>query len=192
MLVGHFPRQLEWQTFAPMHNHTENGCKWPPQWSTVHIMSKELLPIILSCVVKGPLLARHKVPFQCDNSGVVAALQNDSARDNTIMHLLRCLWFFVAHYQGHSRQSGWPGFGRTTISQDKNKIPFYRKQVINKSARVILDLFSLLYYDMLYRKSIYRIAGKFRGRIFSRLTSLKTFHELNFEGRLDYHCICIL
>ena len=72
--------------------------EWPPQWSTVHIMSKELLPIVLSCVVKGPLLARHKVPFQCDNSGVVAALQKDSARDSTVMHLLRCLWFFVAHY----------------------------------------------------------------------------------------------
>ena len=38
----------------------------------------------------------------------------------------------------------------------------------------------------------YRIAGKFRGRNFSRLTSLKTFCELNFEDRLDYHCICIL
>ena len=36
----------------------------------------------------------------------------------------------------------------------------------------------------------YRIAGKFRGRKFSRLTSLKTFCELNFEDQLDYHCIC--
>ena len=25
--------------------------EWPPQWPTVHIMSKELLPIFLSCVV---------------------------------------------------------------------------------------------------------------------------------------------
>ena len=38
----------------------------------------------------------------------------------------------------------------------------------------------------------YRIAGKFRGQKFSRLTSLKTFLELNFEDRLDYHCICML
>ena len=71
--------------------------EWPPQWSTVHIMSKELLPIVLSCAVKGPLLSRHKVSFQCDNSSVVAALQKDSARDSTVMHLLHCLWFFVAH-----------------------------------------------------------------------------------------------
>ena len=71
--------------------------EWPPQWFTVHIMSKELLPIVLSCAVKGPLLARHKVPFQCDNSSVVAALQKDSARVSTVMHLLRCLCFFMAH-----------------------------------------------------------------------------------------------
>ena len=32
-----------------------------------------------------------------------------------------------------ARQSGWSGFGWTTISQGKNKIPFYKKQVINKS-----------------------------------------------------------
>ena len=38
----------------------------------------------------------------------------------------------------------------------------------------------------------YRIAGKFRGQKFSRLTSLKTFRELNLEDQLDYHCICIL
>ena len=36
--------------------------------------------------------------------------------------------------------SGWSGFGQTTISQGKNKIPFYKKQVINKSTRVIFGL----------------------------------------------------
>ena len=45
-------------------------------------------------------------------------------------------------------------FGWTTISQRKNKIPFYKKQVINKGTRVILDLFSLLYYDTIDRKGI--------------------------------------
>ena len=45
-----------------------------------------------------PTLAQHKVLFQCDNSSVVAALQKGSAKDKTVMHLLSCLWFFVAHY----------------------------------------------------------------------------------------------
>ena len=37
--------------------------KWSPQWSEVQIMPKELLPIVLSCVVWGPILARRKVLF---------------------------------------------------------------------------------------------------------------------------------
>ena len=38
------------------------------------------------------------------------------------------------YFQGHirSRWSGWSGFGRTTFSQGKNKVAFYREQVINK------------------------------------------------------------
>ena len=46
----------------------------------------------------------------------------------------------VANMQGRSKRSGWSGFGRTTISQGKNKVPFYKKQVINKGTRVIFGL----------------------------------------------------
>ena len=61
-------------------------------------MAKELLPIVLSCAIWGPVLARQRVLFQCNNSSVVAALQKGSAKDSIVMHLLCCLWFFVAHY----------------------------------------------------------------------------------------------
>ena len=46
--------------------------------------------------------------------------------------------------EGRSRRSGWSGFGRTTISQGKNKVPFYKKQTINKSSRVIFGLIQLV------------------------------------------------
>ena len=46
--------------------------------------------------------------------------------------------------QGRSKRSGWSGFGRTTISQGKNKVSFYKKQVINKSTRVIFGLVQLV------------------------------------------------
>ena len=46
--------------------------------------------------------------------------------------------------QGRSRQSGWSGFGRTTIFQGKNKVPFYKRQVINKSSRVFFRLVQLV------------------------------------------------
>ena len=36
--------------------------------------------------------------MQCDNFSVVVAIRKGAAKDTTVMHLLRCLWFFVAHY----------------------------------------------------------------------------------------------
>ena len=36
------------------------------------------------------------------------------------------------------------GFGRTSFSQDKNKVPVLHKQVINKSASVIFGLVRLI------------------------------------------------
>ena len=72
--------------------------QWPAQWVPLNIMAKEMVPIVLSCSVWGPLLAKHSVLFECDNSSVVAALLNGTAKDNAVMHLLRVLWFFIAHY----------------------------------------------------------------------------------------------
>ena len=51
---------------------------------------------------------------------------------------------YACTYQGHSYQSGLSGHGWTTFSQDKNKISFYRKQVINKGAMVIFGLARLV------------------------------------------------
>ena len=72
--------------------------KWPEAWSSVAIMIKELVPIVLACAVWGPRLARKTVLVQCDNAGVVAAVQKGVSKDQSAMHLLRCLWFFTVHY----------------------------------------------------------------------------------------------
>ena len=48
--------------------------QWDQTWLHQGIMAKELLPIILSTAIWGPLLAGHKVLYQCDNSSVVAAI----------------------------------------------------------------------------------------------------------------------
>ena len=61
-------------------------------------MTKEMSSIVLSCGVRGPYLSILKFKFEFDNTSVVAAIQKGSARDDTSMHLLRYLWFFVAHY----------------------------------------------------------------------------------------------
>ena len=41
--------------------------QWPSDWVPVPIMAKELVPIVLSCAVWGPVLKRKFVLFQCDN-----------------------------------------------------------------------------------------------------------------------------
>ena len=72
--------------------------QWPQEWQPINIMAKEMAPILLSCGAWGPHLTRLRVKFECDNSSVVAAIQKGSAKDDTTMHLLRCLFFFVAYY----------------------------------------------------------------------------------------------
>ena len=61
-------------------------------------MAKELVPVVISYAIWGPLLSRRSILFKCDNTGVVAAIKKGSARDPLVMHLLRTLWFFVAHF----------------------------------------------------------------------------------------------
>ena len=72
--------------------------QWPPEWSSVGIMAKELIPIIFTCVAWGTQLSKHHINFQCDNASLVAAISKGSSKDQFVMHLLRCLWFFVAYY----------------------------------------------------------------------------------------------
>jgi len=40
---------------------------WSMDWAQRDIMAKELLPIVLSCAVWGPLLSCSNVEFKCDN-----------------------------------------------------------------------------------------------------------------------------
>ena len=66
-----------------------------------NIKAKELVPIILSTVVRGPLLQRSQVCYHCDNSSVVAALSEGSAQNAIVMQLLHCIWFFITHHDIH-------------------------------------------------------------------------------------------
>ena len=72
--------------------------QWPHDWMPIPIMAKELVPIILCCAVWGVQMRRKVVLFQCDNNAVVAAVKKGSSKDPLVMHLLRALWFFVAHF----------------------------------------------------------------------------------------------
>ena len=72
------------------------GFSWngPPP-ASVDISAKELLPIV-AAAVWGQSWAGHRYS---DNTAVVAVIQRRSARDHVLLHLLRCLYFYAAHYQ---------------------------------------------------------------------------------------------
>lgn len=73
--------------------------QWPESWATVHITVKELAPIVVAAAVWGREWKGRTVCCRCDNAAVVAILRSNSSKHPLAMHLLRCLSFFVAHYQ---------------------------------------------------------------------------------------------
>lgn len=73
--------------------------QWPQDWSPIAIMAKEIVPIVISCAIWGTHMHGRSVLFQCDNKGVVAAVNKGSSKEPIVMQLLRTLWFFVARFQ---------------------------------------------------------------------------------------------
>ena len=53
---------------------------WSVEWLQQDIMTKELVPIVLSCVAWGPVLSSTSVEFRCDNSSVVDSINKGSSR----------------------------------------------------------------------------------------------------------------
>ena len=75
----------------------------------VRIMAKELIPIIFSGAVWGPLFSKRSIELHCNNKSLVDAINKGSSRDETVMHLLRCLWFFTAIFNIKITTSHIPG-----------------------------------------------------------------------------------
>ena len=72
---------------------------WSTEWKRMDIMAKELVPIVLSCAVWGPLILDKKLVFRCDNNSLVGAINKGSSKEPMVMHLLRCLWLFSAFFE---------------------------------------------------------------------------------------------
>ena len=88
--------------------------QWPSEWLNVGIMAKELVPILFTCVTWGNKLRHRSISFQCDNESLVAAINKGSSKDALVMHLLRCLWFFIAHFDISIAATHLPGVLNTT------------------------------------------------------------------------------
>lgn len=95
---------------------------WSHEWSRMDIMVKELVPIVLSCAVWGSALSGTRVEFRCDNRSVVDSINKGSSKEPIVMHLLRCLWFFLASFDIRVTASHIPGLQNTAADQlSRNK-----------------------------------------------------------------------
>ena len=91
--------------------------QWSSEWTDEGIMAKELVPIVLAIVVWGPYLRKNTLLLQCDNLSLVTAINKGACRDRVVMHLLRCMWFFVAHFDINIVAKHLPG--KDNIAADK-------------------------------------------------------------------------
>ena len=74
--------------------------EWP-SGSPSNIATKEMILILLAAMVWGRSWSTSQVTCFCDNEAVVAAINKNSARDASLMHILRCLSLFAAHFIFH-------------------------------------------------------------------------------------------
>ena len=72
--------------------------QWPQDWGSVNTAIKELIPVVISAVVWGRWWKNTRIVFLSDNQAVVQALNSGSCQEAHLMHLLRTLFFFEAHF----------------------------------------------------------------------------------------------
>lgn len=88
---------------------------WPDSWREASLLSNlallELFPIVLAMEIWGDRLRNRAVYFNCDNMGVVQAVNQQSANSPPVLRLLRHLvlrglyqnsWFVAKHIPGVS------------------------------------------------------------------------------------------
>ena len=64
-----------------------------------HNALKELLLVLLLCIVWGKERSGKLIRGHCDNMAVAEVVNSGYSRDREMMHLLRCLFFIAEHFR---------------------------------------------------------------------------------------------
>lgn len=72
--------------------------QWPASMTQCHISVKEMIPVVISAALWGHQWSGQSVHFQSDNTSVVALINSGTSREDTLMHLMRCLSFIMAKF----------------------------------------------------------------------------------------------
>ena len=84
---------------AAIWGHLWFHFRWPNSWQNINIAAKELLPILLAAAIWGKEWTGRSVRCWSDNAAVVAVVNTRWCRDRHLMHLMRCLFFYAAHFR---------------------------------------------------------------------------------------------
>ena len=126
-------------------------CKWDSFWPDKSIALKEFLPIVLACVIWGPLWAHSRVQVLCDNAAVISIVNARTSKRKDIMHLLRYLHFFLAFYDVTIKAVHIPGVLNNAADTISRNHPQVLHQVLPSALPlpdpVPLSLWSLLVRD---------------------------------------------
>ena len=105
MLQGHNQQRKEFHCFTDASGHYGCGAFWGGHWIQhawrepflgESITPKELVPIVLACVVWGSDWQNGSVIFHSDNQAVVEVVNSGYSKHSRVQHLLRCLFFIKA------------------------------------------------------------------------------------------------
>ena len=99
--------------------------RWPETASPHHIAFKELMAILLAAAAWGDRWYGTRVQWFCDNYAAVRVVSSRSCQDQSLMHLLCCLFMFEARYQFQVVASHIPGVDNTLaddLSRDRLSI----------------------------------------------------------------------
>ena len=120
--------------------------RWPESWADVDISAKEMVPIVLAAAIWGGSWKGRRVCFLSDNAAVVAIIGRRSARHPRLLHLLRCLYFYAAHYQFMYCAQHLPGVSNTAADAlSRDNMPLFLSFVPQgHQSRVRQDLTELL------------------------------------------------
>ncbi len=88
--------------------------QWREEWVARNIATKELIPVVVAAVLWGRAWEGRHVCFHSDNMAVVAILTKRSAKEDHLLALLRCLFFFAAFYRFHFSAIHIPGTRQQT------------------------------------------------------------------------------
>lgn len=72
--------------------------QWPASWFQFHIAAKGMVPVVVALAMWGARWTSSSVMIRSGNMAVVSAINSGSAKDPLLMHLSRCLHFFLAHF----------------------------------------------------------------------------------------------